>query len=132
VSWFQHSALFEILKSIARQDAVAVITTDHGAVLARRSSLVHGDRETSTNLRYKYGRNLGCDPRQAVHIKDPMTYQLPNEGLNKNYIFAREDYYFVYPTHFHEYERYYRGTFQHGGISMEEMILPCSVLTPKR
>jgi hypothetical protein len=131
VSWFQHSALFEILKSIARQDAVAVITTDHGAVLARRSSLVHGDRETSTNLRYKYGKNLACDVKQAVHVKDPAAYQLPNEGLNKNYIFAREDYYFVYPTHFHEYERYYRGTFQHGGISMDEMILPCSVLTPK-
>ena len=132
VSWFQHSPLFEILKAISRQDAVAVVTTDHGAVLARRSALVYGDRETSTNLRYKYGRNLTCDEKQAVVLKDPTTFRLPNEGLNKNYILAREDFYFVYPTHFHEYERQYRGSFQHGGISMEEMILPCAVLTPRR
>ena len=132
VSWFQHSPLFEVLKSIARQDAVAVVTTDHGAVLARRSALVYGDRETSTNLRYKYGRNIGCDEKQAVMVKNPLTFRLPADGVNKNYILARENFYFVYPTNFHEYERQYRGSFQHGGISMEEMILPCSVLTPRR
>jgi CheY-like chemotaxis protein len=131
-SWFQHSPLFEILKGIARQDATVVVTTDHGAILARRSALVYGDRETSTNLRYKYGKNLTCDSKQAVVVKNPLTFRLPNGGVNKNYILAREDYYFVYPTRFHEYERQYRGSFQHGGISMEEMILPCAILTPRR
>ncbi len=132
-SWFAHSALFDILKAIATQDnCVAVITTDHGSVMGKRAALVYGDRTTSTNLRYKFGRNLGCDAKQALHIKDPAAYALPADTLNKHYIIAKEDYYFVYPTNFHEYERQYRGSFQHGGISMEEMILPAITLVPKR
>jgi hypothetical protein len=130
-SWFSHSALFDILKSIAAEKASVVLTTDHGSVLGKRAALVYGNRETSTNLRYKYGSNLAVDPRQALHVKNPEDYFLPNEGLNKNYIFAKEDFYFVYPTKFHEYERQYRGSFQHGGISMEEMILPAVTLTPR-
>ncbi len=131
--WFTHSALFEVLKGIAAQDnCVAVITTDHGSVMGRRASLVYGDRTTSTNLRYKYGKNLGCDVKQALHIKDPEAYMLPADSLNKNYIIAKEDYYFVYPTNFHDYERQYRGSFQHGGISLEELIVPVVTLTPRR
>ncbi len=132
-SWFAHSPLFEVLKGIASQEnCVAVITTDHGSVMGRRASLVYGDRTTSTNLRYKYGKNLGCDAKQALHIKKPEVYNLPADVLNKNYIIAKEDYYFVYPTNFHEYERQYRGSFQHGGISMEELIVPVVTLTPRR
>jgi CheY-like chemotaxis protein len=131
-SWFTHSSLFEILKSIANEDAVVVVTTDHGSVLGRRAALVKGDRGTSTNLRYKFGNNIGCDEKQAVNVKDPESFRLPSEGLNKNYLMAKEDYYFVYPTRFHEFEKHYRGSFQHGGISMEEMIVPCAVLRPKR
>ncbi len=131
-SWFAHSALFEILKSAAREDADVIVTTDHGSVLGRRAALVKGDRGTSTNLRYKFGNNIGCDEKQAVNVKEPESFRLPSEGLNKNYLVAKEDYYFVYPTRFHEFERHYKGSFQHGGISMEEMILPCAVLTPKR
>jgi CheY-like chemotaxis protein len=131
-SWFTHSSLFEILKSIAGEDAVVVVTTDHGSVLGRRAALVKGDRGTSTNLRYKFGNNIGCDEKQAVNVKDPESFKLPSEGLNKNYLMAKEDYYFVYPTRFHEFEKHYRGSFQHGGISMEEMIVPCAVLRPKR
>jgi DNA-binding response OmpR family regulator len=132
-SWFAHSALFEVLKGIAGQkDSVAVITTDHGSVMGKRASLVYGDRTTSTNLRYKFGKNLGCDPKQALHIKDPAAYKLPADMLNKHYVIAKEDYYFVYPTNFHEYERQFRGSFQHGGISMEEMIVPAITLVPRR
>jgi hypothetical protein len=121
------------LKGIAAQDnCVAVITTDHGSVMGRRASLVYGDRTTSTNLRYKYGKNLGCDVKQALHIKDPEAYMLPADSLNKNYIIAKEDYYFVYPTNFHDYERQYRGSFQHGGISLEELIVPVVTLAPRR
>ena len=130
-SWFLHSPLYEALKWLARQDAVVVLTTDHGAILSRHSALVHGNRETSTSLRFKYGTNLQCDPRQAVHIKDPARYRLPADQIQKHYIIAKEDYYFIYPTRFHEYENKYRDTFQHGGISLEEMILPVATLTSR-
>lgn len=131
-SWFMHSPLLDILKAVSLQDAVVVLTTDHGSILGKRSAVALGDRETSTNVRYKFGTNLNCDERQAVRLKDPLEYKLPGGRVNKNYIIAKEDYYFVYPTNFHEYERHYRDSFQHGGISMEEMILPCVTLTPKR
>jgi CheY-like chemotaxis protein len=130
-SWFMHSPLLEILKAVSLQDAVVVLTTDHGSVLGRRSAVALGDRETSTNVRYKYGTNLNCDSRQAVRLKDPLDFKLPRGGVNKNYIIAKEDYYFVYPTNFHKYERHYRDSFQHGGISLEEMILPCITMRPK-
>jgi CheY-like chemotaxis protein len=131
-SWFLHSSLFDALKWMARQDAVVVLTTDHGAVLSRRSALVYGNRDTSTNLRFKFGSNLQCDPKQAVYLKDPSRFRLPSDMLNKQYIIAKEDFYFIYPTKFHEYENKYRGSFQHGGISLEEMILPVATLTPRR
>lgn len=131
-SWFQHSALFEALRWMSKRDSVVVVTTDHGAVLGRRSALVYGNRETSTNLRFKFGTNLGCDPKQAVHLKEPARFRLPAETMHKQYILAKEDYYFIYPTKFHEYEAKYRGSFQHGGISLEEMILPVATLTPRR
>ena len=108
-----------------------MVTTDHGSVLGTRATIAHGDRQTSTNLRYKFGNNLNCDSRHALLIKEPAEYRLPSDSLNKNYILAEEDYYFVYPTKYHEYERQYKGSFQHGGISLEEMIVPCTVMTPR-
>ena len=130
-SWFSHSSLFEMLRSLSETDTVVVLTTDHGCVMSSRASMAHGNRETSTSLRYKYGKNLRCDPRHAIHVKDPETYGLPSVGLGTNYIFCREDYYFVYPTKFREYQRQYANSFQHGGISMEEMILPLAVMRAK-
>jgi CheY-like chemotaxis protein len=130
-SWFNHSALFDIMREMARQGATVVVTTDHGAVLGRRAALIRGNRDTSTNLRYKFGSNLGCDERETFLIKDPSEYKLPSDGASKQYAIAKEDYYFVYPTEFHKYERQYRGSFQHGGISLEEMILPCATMIPR-
>jgi DNA-binding response OmpR family regulator len=130
-SWFIHSALFDILQKLSRHEAVVVITTDHGSLLGRKASLVHGNRDTSTNLRYKFGENINGDPKQTLLLKKPKMFMLPAESPSKNYILAKESYYFVYPTRFHEYERQYLGTFQHGGISLEEMIVPCITLTPK-
>jgi len=130
-SWFLHSPLYDVLKWLSKQDAVVVVTTDHGAILSRHSALVYGNRETSTNLRFKFGVNLQCDPKQAVHLKDPGRFRLPADQVQKHYIIAKEDYFFVYPTRFHEYENKYRDTFQHGGISLEEMILPVATLTPR-
>ncbi|MDD1710970.1 MAG: PglZ domain-containing protein [Methanoregulaceae archaeon] len=130
-SWFVHSALFDILQRISKHGATVIITTDHGSILGARASLVHGNRDTSTNLRYKFGENINGDPRQTLLIRRPHDYNLPAEGPAKNYILAKENFYFVYPTKFHEYERQYMGTFQHGGISLDEMIVPCVTLTPR-
>lgn len=130
-SWFTHSALYEILQKLSRHDRTVVITTDHGSILGQKASLVHGNRDTSTNLRYKFGENINGDPKQTVLVRRPAEYRLPAEHPSKNYILARENYYFVYPTRFHEYEKQYQGTFQHGGISLEEMIVPCITLTPR-
>ncbi len=131
LSWFENSSLFELLKKLARSGSRVVITTDHGAVRARQATLVHGDRQTSTSLRYKHGRNLRCEEKDALRIDDPEKYGLPPSGLGANYIIAREDYFFVYPTKFNEYSRQYRDSFQHGGISLEEMILPVATLIPR-
>ncbi|MEA3408753.1 MAG: response regulator [Candidatus Eisenbacteria bacterium] len=130
-SWFNHSALYDIMREMARQGATVIVTTDHGAVLGRRAALIRGNRDTSTNLRYKFGSNLGCDEKETFLIKDPAAFKLPSDGASKQYAIAKEDYYFVYPTEFHKYERQYRGSFQHGGISLEEMILPCATMVSK-
>ena len=131
-AWFVHSPLYDVFRALANQNCTIVVTTDHGAVLGRRAALVYGNRDTSTNLRYKFGLNLNCDAKQAVIVRRPMDYLLPDDGVNKNYVLAREDFYFVYPTRFHEFERQYRGSLQHGGISVEEMILPLVTLEPRR
>jgi CheY-like chemotaxis protein len=130
-SWFLHSSLLELLKEISKRRATVVITSDHGSIIGRRSSLVHGRKDTSTNIRYKFGDNLNCDERQAIITRNPKEFHLPAESKTKTYIFAKEYYYFVYPTNLREYEKQYLGSFQHGGASMEEMILPCLTLTPK-
>jgi CheY-like chemotaxis protein len=130
-SWFLHSSLFEILKYLSRQDCTVLLTTDHGSVLGTRGTVAHGKKDTSTNLRYKYGDNLNCDQKDALLIKDPKGYKLPTYTMSTTYIIAKEDYYFVYPTKQSEYERQYKNSFQHGGISLEEMILPVTILRPK-
>ena len=130
-SWFSHSALFEILKIIAKQDAVVILTSDHGSVLCNRPARAFGNRETSTSLRFKVGNNLGCDRSQSLYIDDPKQYKLPTGNLGKNYIIAKEDYYFVYPNQYNEYTRQFRGGFQHGGISPGELIIPIATMTPR-
>jgi DNA-binding response OmpR family regulator len=131
-SWFQHSSLFSMLITLSRQRNVKIVlTTDHGSVRCLRGSKVIGDREASTNLRYKFGRNLRVDEKQAVFVKDPSDFKLPRGSVTTNYVMAKEDYYFVYPTDYHKYLNQYRDSFQHGGISMEEIILPVVKLKAK-
>jgi hypothetical protein len=108
-----------------------ILTTDHGSIRSLRGTKVLGDRDASTNLRYKYGRNLKSDEKAAIYVKNPLEYKLPRRGVAVNYILAKEDYYFVYPTDYHKYLNQYRDSFQHGGVSMEEMILPVVKLEPK-
>lgn len=130
-TWFQHSPLHEIFQQLAEEEVVIVVTSDHGAVRALRDTKVRGDRETSTSLRYKYGRNLAANEDSTLIIKNPADYNLPSPRHANNYLIAKEDYYFVYPTNYHRYQNRYRDTFLHGGASMEEMILPIATLRPK-
>lgn len=131
-SWFLHSSLLSTFRSIAKiKNAKIIITTDHGSIRTLRGAKVLGDREASTNLRFKFGRNLKVDDKHAIYITNPAEYKLPKRGLTINYIIAKEDYYFVYPTEYHKYLSYYKDTFQHGGISMEEMILPVITMESK-
>lgn len=130
-SWFEHSAIYNVFKRLAEQDVTVVVTSDHGSIRSMRGTKVIGDRETSTNLRYKFGRNLKVDPKHAVYVRNPKDYKLPQRNFNVDYIIAKEDFYFVYPTNYHKYLAYYRDSFQHGGISLEEMILPVVKLQPK-
>jgi len=123
-AWFEHSPLNNVFRKLAAPDTVMFITSDHGSVRGLHGTKVIGDRETSTSLRYKYGRNLKVDKKHAVMIKDPATWKLPRRGINTSYIIAKEDYYFVYPTNYHRYLNHYKDSFQHGGISLEEMVLP--------
>jgi len=130
-SWFQHSVLFEVLRILSRQDTTVIVTSDHGLVHCKRPAVVLGNRETSTSIRFKYGDNLVVEEGQAVHIKRPTDFQLPPGSLTKQYVLAKENFFFVYPTNQHHYERQFRGTFQHGGVSLEEMVLPVTTLTPR-
>ena len=131
-TWFEHSWLRAAFEELARHDCTVVVSTDHGAVRALSPVKVVGDREASTSLRYKHGRNLKVDPDDAIFVKEPETFGLPRLGINENYIFAKGDGYFVYPTNYNRYVNQYRDTFQHGGVTMEECLLPVVTLRPKR
>ena len=131
-SWFQHSSLFSILKTLSEnKDMKVILTTDHGSIRCMRGVKVLGDRETSTNLRYKFGKNVKAEAKHALQMKDPSDYRLPSFGLTINNIIAKEDYYFVYPTDYNFFLQKYKDSFQHGGISMEEMIIPIIEMTPR-
>ncbi len=131
LTWFEHSSLYETLKMLAQKNVTVVITSDHGSTLCSRGTIAHGKKDTSTNLRYKYGDNLNCNPKEALLIKNPDRYRLPSFTVATTYIIAREDFYFVYPNRYHEFQRQFQNSFQHGGISMDEMILPIATLKPK-
>lgn len=130
--WFLHSSLYETLKQISKQDATVVLSTDHGSIRVNRATQVVGDKETTLTVRYKQGKNLSCNQRHALFAKSPNLFGLPSRNIVDNFIFAKDDYYFVYPNAYHQYQRQYNATYQHGGVSMEEMILPIAVCTPKK
>jgi hypothetical protein len=129
-SWFQHSHLLELIKELSSKDIKIVITTDHGTVRVTNPIKVVGDRTTTKNLRFKDGKNLNYNPREVFEVKDPSTIHLPKTNFSSTYIFAMNNDYFVYPNNYNQFVNYYRNTFQHGGMSMEEMIIPLITLTP--
>ncbi len=124
VSWFQHSPLLEIFRFIAGKDVNLVITTDHGSIRVGNPVKVLGDRNTNTNLRYKTGRALKYERNEVFEIKNPADAYLPRTNVSSNYIFCRNDDFFAYPNNYNYYVNYYKNTFQHGGVSMEEMLIP--------
>jgi CheY-like chemotaxis protein len=131
-SWFSHSSLLGMLQVLAGYPNVKIVlTTDHGSIRCMRGVKVLGDRETSTSLRYKFGKNVKCEPRYAMQVPDLTELKLPKISISVNNIIAKEDYYFVYPTDYHYYLQRYKDSFQHGGISLEEMIIPVVILEPK-
>ena len=124
ISWFEHSPLFDIMKQIADNNCDLIITTDHGTIKVDDPSKVVGDRNTNSNLRYKQGKNLNYDEKDVLAIKNPEAAFLPRINVSSTYLFAKESKFFVYPNNYNYYVNYFKNTFQHGGISMEEMIIP--------
>lgn len=124
VSWFEHSPLFRALRKIAEKDIQVIITTDHGTQRVKTPSKCIGDRTTTTNLRYKHGRNLQYDEKDVLVFRDPAQAGLPKPNISSTFIFAKEDVFLCYPNNYNHYVNYYRNTFQHGGVSLEEMLVP--------
>ncbi|MEX2597535.1 MAG: bifunctional response regulator/alkaline phosphatase family protein [Salibacteraceae bacterium] len=131
LSWFEHSPLRDMMKSIAEMGAKMLVTTDHGTVHVKHPVKVVGDKNTNTNLRYKTGRNLNYKAKEVFEVMNPEDVFLPRGNVSSRYIFAQANDFFAYPNNFNYYVNYYRDTFQHGGISLEEMIIPFAVCNPK-
>jgi hypothetical protein len=130
-SWFEHSPLFEMMKKVAEKKIKMIITTDHGTVHVKEPSKIIGDRNTNTNLRYKQGKNLNYQSKDVFEIKNPSDVFLPKLNVSTTYVFAKDYKFFVYPNNYNQFVNFYEGTFQHGGISMEEMIIPYITLKPR-
>lgn len=131
LSWFEHSSLFDIIKFLADKKVKLIITTDHGSVKVSDPVKVVGDRDVNTNLRYKFGKSLNYNAKQVFEMRDPEKYFLPKINVSTSWIFARSGDFFAYPNNYNHYAKYYRNTFQHGGISMEEILTPFITLSSK-
>lgn len=129
-SWFVHSSLFELLKTIASHPVKVIFSTDHGTIRVQNPIKIIGDRKTSPNLRYKMGRNLDYDPKKVFELINPEKALLPKSNLSSRYIFALNQDFLVYQNNYNHYAGYYKDTFQHGGISMQEILIPVALLEP--
>jgi hypothetical protein len=131
LSWFEHSPLYQAILRLAEKKVNIIITTDHGSIRVKEPTKIIGDRETTTNLRYKHGRNLNYNPKEVMEVRKPMDAKLPQPHISSSFVFAKEDRFFVYPNNYNYHVNHFRNTFQHGGISLEEMICPFIRLSSK-
>jgi hypothetical protein len=131
-SWYNHSSLHELLQRLKNEDISIVLTTDHGTTRSQNPVKVIGDRNVNTNLRYKQGKNLAYKAKEVFEIKKPQEAFLPKLNVSSTYIFACNNDFFAYPNNYNYYVSYYKDTFQHGGISLEEMIIPCVSLIGRK
>ncbi|MEE1898711.1 MULTISPECIES: bifunctional response regulator/alkaline phosphatase family protein [Flavobacterium] len=131
LSWFKNSPLLEMIQQAQQMGFKLILTTDHGTINVKNPSKVIGDRNTSLNLRYKTGRSLTYEDKDVYHVKDPKSIHLPAVNMSSSFIFAKNDLFLAYVNNFNHYVSYYRNTYQHGGISLEEMIIPFLVFNPK-
>jgi CheY-like chemotaxis protein len=130
-SWFQNSLLLDIIKSAQQKGYQLIITTDHGTINVEQPAKIIGDRESSTNIRYKTGRRLKTDDKHVMMVSDPKSFGLPSINMSSSFAFAKEHYYLIYPTRYHHFANHFRNTYQHGGISLEEMCIPFAVFAPR-
>lgn len=130
-SWFLHSPLLDLLKKLSRMNVKVIVATDHGTIRVTRPAKIIGDRNTNTNLRYKQGKNLNFDSNKIFAVKKPESLFLPRLNVSTTYAFATQDYFFAYPNNYNYYVNYYKDTFQHGGVSLEEMIVPIITMHSK-
>ena len=130
-TWFEHSYMYPLMQVLAGKDIRLGITTDHGSINVEVPVKIVGDRDTTTNLRYKLGKNLNYNPKEVFAVRHPEDIHLPKDHITSTFVFAREKQYLVYPKNMNYYVRYFKGTFQHGGVSMEEMLVPFALLKPR-
>jgi CheY-like chemotaxis protein len=131
VSWFKNSPLFEIIQKAQQLGQKLIITTDHGTINCKNPTKIIGDKNISSNLRYKTGKSISYAEKDVFAVKNPKDIFLPSISFNSPFIFAKEDLFFAYPNNYNHFVNYYRNTYQHGGVSLEEMIIPCAVYSPK-
>ena len=131
VSWFKNSPLFEIIQKAQQLGQKLIITTDHGTINCKNPTKIIGDKNISSNLRYKTGKSLSYSEKDVFEVKNPKDIFLPSISFNSPFVFAKEDLFFAYPNNYNHFVNYFRNTYQHGGVSLEEMIIPCAVYSPK-
>jgi hypothetical protein len=130
-SWFENTMLLDIIKTAQQKGYRLIVTTDHGTINVEQPAKIIGDRETSTNIRYKTGRRLKTEDKHVFMVENPKSIGLPTINMSSSFAFAKNNYYLIYPSRYHHFVNYFRNTYQHGGISLEEICIPFAVFSPK-